>query len=61
MEVEITELELNKIKNMFPDQEIESIKATWEGDRKHISIFLKGFINELHTYIPIDDTPQNRF
>ena len=54
MEIELTEYELNKIKNLFPDQEIESIKATWEGDRKHVSVFLKGFVKELHTYISIE-------
>ena len=53
-EFRLTEKELKRIKNMFPNQKIESIKATWEGDRIHVSIFLKGFIKELHTYIPIE-------
>ena len=52
-EIKLTEQELKRIKNMFPDQEIEAIKAVNEGDRKHVSIFIKGFASELHTYIPI--------
>lgn len=52
-EIKLTEQELKRIKNMFPDQEIEAIRATNEADRKHVSIFLKGCVNELHTYIPI--------
>lgn len=54
MEAELTELELEKIKDLVKDQEIESIQATWEGDRKHISIFLKGFVRELHAYINVE-------
>ena len=52
-EIKLTEQELKRIKNMFLEQEIEAIKVTNEGDRKHVSIFLKGFVRELHTYISI--------
>lgn len=53
MEVKLTKQELKRIKKMFPEQKIEAIKVVNEGDRKHVSIFLKGFVSELHTYIPI--------
>lgn len=45
---------LEKIKDLVKDQEIESIKSTWEGNRKHVSIFLKDVIKELHTYITVE-------
>lgn len=54
MEVELTPKELAAIKSILKGQEIESIKATWEGDRKHVSVFLKGFVKEIHTYITVE-------